>query len=318
MKNYIKLAVFLLFIIPIYSQNLTERSVPSPFSSISDPYESVYNLAMDLKDSNLKDQAVIEFKRYIFLQDFAQGTHLLQAFYELYDYYQEQKQYETAEIYLEKAIITSRNQINSQFSQDELILHHIELLKNHANTEKNTLLQNRYILLYQNDSYYPENIQKTASLAILENLLTINDWDSFSNLLTTIEQNNAPPLTQEEFSQIHQLLQYKTNLKLKNPKTAAGLSLLPGLGQLYAGDPADALNAFLLNGSLLAVSTFSLISMDFWTFSLLELPTTLHFYRGNLYNAQKETVQANNNKINTIKSQIQTILQSAKNRTAGI
>lgn len=314
MKNCIKIALFLIFIIPVYSQDFFQRSVPIQAPTISDPYESVYNLAINLKTANQKEQAMLEFKRYVFLQDFSQGTHLIQASYELYDYYHEQNQYETAEIYLEKAINASHNQPNSPIPQNDLYLRHIELLKEHANSEKTTLLQNRYILLYQNDSYYQENIHKAASLTILENLLTIDDWESFSNNLAAIEQYDLNPFTQEELSQIHQLLQNKTNLKLKNPKIAAGLSLLPGLGQLYAGEPADALNAFLLNGSLLAVSTFSLISMDFWIFSLLEFPPTLHFYRGNLYNAQKETIQSNNKKINTLKSQILTIIQTTKNR----
>jgi hypothetical protein len=78
---------------------------------------------------------------------------------------------------------------------------------------------------------------------------------------------------------------------------AGYLSIMPGLGQLYAGDYLDSLNAFLLNGSLIALSVWSLCSLDFWTFSLLEFNPLIHFMQGNMYNAQKDVYEYNQGKI---------------------
>ena len=85
---------------------------------------------------------------------------------------------------------------------------------------------------------------------------------------------------------------------------AGYLSLFPGLGQLYAGDYKDSINAFLLNGSLIAVSVYSICTLDLWTFSLLEFNPLAHFMQGNIYNAQKDAYEYNRRFIDAHKKEL--------------
>ena len=91
---------------------------------------------------------------------------------------------------------------------------------------------------------------------------------------------------------------------------AAYLSIFPGLGQLYAGNYADSLNAFLLNGSIIAVSAWSIYTLDLWTFSLLEFNPLIHFMQGNIYNAQKDVYEYNQRKYKAFSGQILEIVDN--------
>lgn len=73
----------------------------------------------------------------------------------------------------------------------------------------------------------------------------------------------------------------------KSETLAVCLSIIPGLGQTYAGDWKDGLNAFILNGALFGVSAWSILSGDYLTFILIEMDPLFRYYRGNFINAKK-------------------------------
>jgi TM2 domain-containing membrane protein YozV len=74
------------------------------------------------------------------------------------------------------------------------------------------------------------------------------------------------------------------NLPSKSPGLALGLSILPGLGQLYAGNPGDAISAFLVNG-LFALATIALAREGERVLAFLVGGVGLVWYGGNLYSA---------------------------------
>jgi len=79
-------------------------------------------------------------------------------------------------------------------------------------------------------------------------------------------------------------LQRLENLPYKSPGLALGLSILPGLGQLYAGNPGDAISAFLVNG-LFALGTIALFREGERVLAFLVGGIGLVWYGGNLYAA---------------------------------
>ena len=126
----------------------------------------------------------------------------------------------------------------------------------------------------------------------------------FNSFTTTYPQAFSP----EEYSIIQQNLDNIITFKPKKLEVARYLSLFPGLGQLYAADYKDSLNAFLLNGSLIALSVYSICTLDLWTFSLLEFDPLIRFMKGNIYNAQKDAHEYNTRHINAYTKEIMDLL----------
>lgn len=74
-------------------------------------------------------------------------------------------------------------------------------------------------------------------------------------------------------------------LRLKRPALAGTLSaVLPGSGQLYAGQPRDAASAFLVNGVLIGATT-ALVLREQYVGASLTGVLALSFYSGNIYAA---------------------------------
>ena len=72
-----------------------------------------------------------------------------------------------------------------------------------------------------------------------------------------------------------------------NPKTARILSsILPGAGQLYAGDVKNGLNSFLLNGGLVVLSFYVTSSLGFVEGLISVLPWFQRYYTGGYKKAE--------------------------------
>ena len=71
-------------------------------------------------------------------------------------------------------------------------------------------------------------------------------------------------------------------LKKKNPKTAAILSIIPGLGYLYCGYPKTAISSFSVNG-LLMWGTKSAFEEDNRGLGIFLGGMSLGLYAGNIY-----------------------------------
>lgn len=77
----------------------------------------------------------------------------------------------------------------------------------------------------------------------------------------------------------------------KYPTLAGVLSILPGLGQLYAGHLGDALSAFLVNGAL-AAATVIAVSSEAWGLTVLSGTLLAAFWSGNIYGAVTQAREA--------------------------
>jgi hypothetical protein len=102
--------------------------------------------------------------------------------------------------------------------------------------------------------------------------------------------DSAPALQ----AKIDSILLARAKHRLKSPNTARWLStFIPGAGQVYAGNPGNGINSFLLNGALGAWIVYKLWH-GYWAdayviYAFLEG----RYYHGNRYHARRLAEEAN-------------------------
>ena len=285
------------------------------FSFAQDPYEKVFDLAKKLETSGSCSEAATEYKRYLFMQDYAaaagkEGSHQIEALSFLTNYYSDCGQFPLAIDYNKQAINYSQNLQNT--SEDvKLALHkkNILLQQKAAESQNFNLLYNTDIAAYISFPEFSEEIKLAANLACLHSYVYTHKWTMVKELTSQINSDYPDAISQEQLNQIFEELTALNQFKLKDPELAFYLSIIPGFGQLYSGNYKDALNAFLLDGSLLALSGYSLATLNFFDFFLLEMDATVRFYRGNMQNAQIEAIEYNNAKIKIHKDKLLNIIE---------
>lgn len=273
----------------------------------TDPYESLYNYAQTLYEAGALEEAETEFKRYIFMQNYYQGEFLPQCFCNLAAIYEKEERWTLAAQTIQKAIISVEEE-NEDLNRQELItslrlLHIKYLYKSYMNSKK-YLSDDLFIFSYMNLPQINDKVKVCAYSAAIANAV-INGRIEYAQKTYEKAIELFPQGWKEEQVQTMSLsFQKLAAFKPKNQKLAGYLSFIPGLGQLYAANYKDALNAFLLNGSIIAVSVYSICTFDFWTFSLLEFDPLIRFMKGNIYNAQKDAYQYNLKKQNELTAPI--------------
>jgi tetratricopeptide (TPR) repeat protein len=115
-------------------------------------------------------------------------------------------------------------------------------------------------------------------------------------------------------TEIEDLFGRKKNLYRPNPKTAKTLSMiLPGSGQIYAGDVKNSLNSVLLTGSFVMLAIVMAQQYSILDAVLTALPWFTRYYKGGYANAKK--IAQNKRAIrkdNTYKEVLQIISDSKK------
>ncbi len=80
----------------------------------------------------------------------------------------------------------------------------------------------------------------------------------------------------------------KKNIYRPDPKTAMWLSVvMPGLGQLYAGDVKNAVNSFLLNGTLFYLFVRDAYRFTFFESFIVFYPWIQRYYQGGFERAER-------------------------------
>lgn len=227
--------------------------------SAADFYKSTYELASILEVKGEFEEALHEYKRYIFLNDFYKNAEpeytkqsyegLIRCYYCLHNF--------------DKALMYARTS-----GCEEL--------------EMNLLMQKS--LIYE-------------------------DWNAFENNFWYTKKAYSDYFTDEEEKTVINAISCYKDFVPKSPRLAAALSVIPGLGQCYAGEYKDALNAFVLDTSLLALSAYSIFNLYFFDFLLLEAGPVFRFYAGNFHNAQKEVKAYNSAKTSEISEPVLRMLK---------
>ena len=303
MKKYIKAAFCgLLFLL-----GASANFYASP--AVSDAYEDLFFYAQKLEAGGASEQAEVEYKRYIFMQDYSAGVHQTQAFESLAGLYADNGQWELAAETVQKAILSSVAMGEPAPQTDELRKKHILYLLQAAQKNRTRLSENLSVFSYINLPEFSAEIKQAAVRASFENLVQLGLWETARSEFELAMDADPLLYDEEQASVIRTNLDKIIAFKPKNQILAGYLSFFPGLGQLYAGDGKNALNAFLLNGSLIAVSVYSIVTLDLWTFSLLEFNPLIHFMQGNMYNAQKDAYEYNTRRLQAYSKEIMEIIE---------
>lgn len=290
----------------------------------SDPYENVFLYAKTLEQGGAYEQAELEYKRYIFLQDYSAGIHQTEAFTALAGLYEKNSQWELAAQTMYKAILSDQQDKTtardnspaalaaSDATSDKFKIDHIRYLENSPEKSNFSFTENLFIFSYLNLPDFSDTVKQYAYLSAIEKDLKDDRTENAATTFSVFKYTFPDFFTIEDSAAISSGFEKIETYKPKKQMLAGYLSLFPGLGQLYAGNYKDSLNAFLLNGSIIAVSAYSIFTLDLWTFSLLEFNPLLHFMKGNIYNAQKDVYEYNSRHLQEYKEEILNIIHSAK------
>jgi tetratricopeptide (TPR) repeat protein len=111
-------------------------------------------------------------------------------------------------------------------------------------------------------------------------------------------------------SQIESILEEAAAVKKKKPTTAKVLStVLPGLGQVYAGYPLDGLGALLINGGIFFLFGHTIADGHYPEAALTFLYLVLRFYPGNIYQAGQKAKAYNNRQEEMYRNRILRVLE---------
>jgi hypothetical protein len=86
--------------------------------------------------------------------------------------------------------------------------------------------------------------------------------------------------------------------------------MLPGLGQIYAGNYSDGLNAFTLNMGTGYLVINSLFEERYLDVLIVYLPLFYRYYDGNRYNAEKEVLDYNTEQNVALENRVMRIFES--------
>ena len=309
MMLHIKAKAFRFFLAGFILLALANQTVAA--QQKKDVYEDIFLYAQKLEQGGAYEQAELEYKRYIFLQDYSAGLYQTQAFTALSRLYEKNGQWELAAQTIQKAILSSANEGTDDTDQ-QLRIKHITFLENAALKTNKSLGENLYAFSYMNLPVFSDDVRQYAYLCAIENDLLGDRLGYAEKTYNSMLQAFPSFFTESETQTINKSFEKINGFKPKNQKLAGYLSFFPGLGQFYAGNYKDSLNAFLLNGSIIAVSAYSILTLDLWTFSLLELNPLMHFMRGNIYNAQKDAYEYNTARYQEYAREILDIVSSKK------
>lgn len=112
---------------------------------------------------------------------------------------------------------------------------------------------------------------------------------------------------------IHELFSKKRNLYRPNPKTAKTLStILPGFGQMYAGDVKNSLNSLLLTGGFVTLGFVMAKEYTIFDAVLTSLPWFMRYHEGGYKKAYNIAHNKRAMRRNNIYKEVLGIVEKAK------
>lgn len=280
-----------------------------------DEYEDVFLYAQKLYEGGAYEQAELEYKRYIFLQDYSAGIHQTQALSILAELYEKNGQMQQAAQSMQKAIMCEPA---DSPALDTMRINHIRLLQAAEKQSHSSFSENLFVFSYIYLPDFSDSIRQYACLCAIQNDIQNGRTGYAEKTFNYLTENFPDCFTPEDAETVRTGFEKINTFKPKKQMLAAYLSLFPGLGQLYAHNIKDSVNAFLLNGSIIAVSVYSICTLDLWTFSLLEFNPLLHFMKGNIYNAQKDVYQYNTKKLQDYQQEILAVIEKTMKNAESI
>lgn len=240
----------------------------------------IIKFADELYNNSLYEQAIHEYKRALFFEDNIENKKSIKL--KLARCYREAELFELSEKSIKEYIELCGNEEEKYIGFLELGVTYIYA--------KNINMAVYQFLKVENFSEN-EEIKKKALFYLTLGYAINYQWseaeESFDRLSVFLPDNNSLK------SKIKELFFKAKRFKYKSPELAVWLSILPGLGQIYADDVGSGLNAFALNGVIFYFTVDMLLKANYLDAIFIALSFVERYYSGNFYHAEEKARQYN-------------------------
>lgn len=251
-------------------------------------FDAALNLAEHLFISGNYDEAITEYKRFLFFN--TEKEESLYANYKIGMAYRDLKLWQKSKEALQKSI---EGEADEEKRDERRIDFAVVVMAEGSYPEAEFLF-----LKVEMFSRFPHLRKKAAffrGLANIYNAKWMEAREAFE--FYGSDRDEASRKKIQRISQIT-LLAQKANFR--SPKLAKTLStILPGSGQLYAGDWKGGANALFINLTLGYILANNLVDQDYKNFLFNSLFLFERFYSGNRHNAE-EAAKKYNRRLNLI------------------
>lgn len=227
-----------------------------------------------LYDKGFYDEAITEYKRYIFFHP--DGDLTSDAYYRIALAYRDKQNWQGSIEAFRMAMQTAHT---------DSLRHRAELALAVTYIASENYSAAEIVLLKLEMSMPPKHVKERA--AFLRALATMyaKKWEHAQKAFEAYFLHHPDPGMQ---AKVDSLLHETKNFHYVSADSARQLSaIIPGLGQMYAGDWGNGLNALLLDGSMIGWMWYKVTHSyfgDAWTIYYFLFR---RYYAGNMYNAQR-------------------------------
>lgn len=228
-------------------------------------------------------QAVTEYKRFLFFNADIEGDLLSDIYFKIGMSYCRQNIWDKGKEALENAIYCA----NSEKKKDEMRINlAIAMIASGSYSEAEFLLLK--VEMFSSDV----ELKKRASFFRGISSIYSYKWKEAREAFA-IYFDNSIGREKDVYKEIDTILLKAASIKYKSKKIAKTLSaILPGAGQIYAGDYRNGINAIILNiliGYFLASELLEKKIKDF----IFDFSYLYRFYKGNISGAERSTERYN-------------------------
>lgn len=246
--------------------------------AISQEVGSILNFAEHLYSKGYYDDAITEFYRVTFWGK--DKTQLSSAYFGMGLCYREISQWEKA---------FQAFQLSMRFANCDSLIQKIKIANaaTYIAAGKNDQAQIELIMIAHTSNII--SLKRQAVILLITSAILQQDWKKTK---TFLDQFSKFINDYNFINDINKVLTEALNHKKKSSKTAKWFStLLPGLGQIYAKDYRNSLNAFLFNALNFTATGLFLYREEYSSAILYFIFLTERYYSGNLYQAQQSVIK---------------------------
>ena len=243
--------------------------------------DQTLSLAEWLLEQESYDAAITEYKRFIFFNP--ENENLGHAFFGMGLAYRALHNWQEAIDALRASVFATKD---SRIADERRIILATTLI-----ASGNYSLARLELIKVSEFSKYPSLRLKSIYFRGIASLY-MYDWDAASEAFGDFYSEYDAEKTTEQAKEIDAVLQ-KAGQSYKSVRLAKVLStIIPGLGQMYAGNWRDALNALVLNSLTIGLIANAVYSGNYKDAMLLFSVST-RYYMGNRYRAEVNVTKHN-------------------------
>ncbi len=245
--------------------------------------DETFQFANDQLQNGNYENAISAYRRVLYFDDQIYNTKVYANLSKCYELIHD---YNKSHYYLDLAYSNTKNDsIKNVYVIKKTYLYILQKKFDYAMIEITNVK-------HGNSNYFKKEVNFYKGIIFFQK----NDFEkaeqSFINCFDKKEKN--------KIEKVDSLFRINNKLEKLNPKAVRHLSIIPGLGQLYAGYPKEALNSFILATALLSLYTYTIINYSVIDGFLAIIPWFQRYYVGGLEKTEQLAIEKINTERNTI------------------